>query len=170
MRHVHPLRFDALEARKLLSRAHIAVTHHPAAAVATPLVLSGTLAVNNNAASTTMNPDGSSTTSIPVAGKLGALGEVRGVWNETVDSFGNISGPDTLRLHDPKGTLVIAISAQNSGRARLVGHGAVAYQRAQRFYGGTGAYAHGSESGSVELITNDAKSHVVSLVFDTQNP
>ena len=81
MKHVHSLRFESLEARQLLSRdrhVHAAVAHalRPAA---TPVVLNGTLTVDNNpnATTTTTNEDGSMTTSVPVAGQLGAWGGPR---------------------------------------------------------------------------------------------
>ena len=41
MSHVHSLGFEALEARKLLTKAHVAVAHHAPAVVAVPLVLDG---------------------------------------------------------------------------------------------------------------------------------
>ena len=77
MKHVHSLRFETLEARQLLSRAHVhAAVAHAARPAATPVVLNGTLNVDNNpnATTTTTNEDGSMTTSVPVAGQLGALG------------------------------------------------------------------------------------------------
>jgi hypothetical protein len=167
MSHVHFLRFEDLEARRLLSKVHVAVAHPAPAAV--PLMLDGTLAVNNNGASTTMNPDGSSTTTVPVAGRLGALGEVRGVWYENVDAYGDSAGSDTITLRNSKGAFGVAFNNQSSGQAHPIGNGAVSYEHAQRVLGGSGAYAHASESGSIELITNDAKTHVESLVLNTQN-
>ena len=115
MRHVHPLRFESLEARQLLSRAHGPAPARPRVAAA-PLVLDGTLAVDNSpgAATTTMNIDGSMTTSVPVAGQLGALGQVHGLWNESVDAYGDYQGPDTLRLRDAKGTFTVEF---NNGAA-----------------------------------------------------
>ena len=94
MSHVRSLCFEALEERKLLSRGHI-VAHAKHAAVATPLVLNGTLTVDNKATTTSMDDQGDTTTSIPVAGQLGTLGEVRGIWNESADSEGDYLGPDT---------------------------------------------------------------------------
>ena len=88
----------------------------PRRPAATPVVLNGTLNVDNNpnATTTTTNDDGSMTTSVPVAGQLGALGQVRGIWNETVDSFGDYEGPDTLILHDAKGAFVVAFNNENA--------------------------------------------------------
>ncbi|MGZ3413134.1 MAG: hypothetical protein ACXWNX_04910, partial [Isosphaeraceae bacterium] len=157
MKHVHSLRFETLEARQLLSRAHVhAAVAHAARPVATPVVLNGTLTVDNNpnATTTTTNEDGSITTSVPVAGQLGALGEVHGIWDETVDSFGDYEGPDTPTLHDSKGTFAIAFNNENSPRADVKVRGAVSYEHPQIIYGGTGAYARASESGSIELTTN----------------
>src|SRR5271166_2434893 len=117
MKRVHSLRFEALEARQLLSRAHVHVAVARAGRPAlTPVVLNGALNVDNNpiATTTTQNEDGSMTTSVPVTGQLGALGDVRGIWNETVDSFGDYEGPDTLTLHTSNGALVVAFNNANS--------------------------------------------------------
>jgi len=172
MKHVHSLRFETLEARQLLSRAHVhAAVAHAARPAATPVVLNGTLTVDNNpnATTTTTNEDGSITTSVPVAGQLGALGQVHGIWDETVDSFGDYEGPDTLTLHDSKGTFAIAFNNENSPRADVKVRGAVSYEHPQIIYGGTGAYARASESGSIELTTNAARTQIVSLTLHTQN-
>ena len=85
MTHVHSLRFETLEARQLLSMTHVAVAH-AARAAAPPFVLNGTLTVDNNpdASSTIRNAEGFMTTSVPVAGQLGTLGQVHGIWEETV--------------------------------------------------------------------------------------
>ncbi len=76
MRHVRSLGFEDLEARKLLSTAKA----HPAAhrtvhsaPVTVPLVLDGTIKVDNGAASSVTNLDGSTTTSTPAAGTLRVL-------------------------------------------------------------------------------------------------
>jgi len=167
MSHVRSLHFEALEARRLLTKAHIVAAHAAAAAVAAPLVLNGTLTVDNSAATTTMNANSTSTTSTPVVGQLGSLGKVRGVWNETADAFGNHTGLDTLRLHDAKGGLIIIFDNETSVNARPYAHGDVYYQHGQRLYDATGAYAGATESGSIDLITNKAKTHVVSLALDT---
>jgi len=170
MKHVHSLRFETLEARQLLSRAHVAVAH-AARPPATPVVLNGTLTVDNNpsATTTTMNEDGSMTTSVPVAGQLGALGQVHGIWNETVDSFGDYEGPDTLTLHDSSGAVVVAFNNASSKPADVKARGAVSYEHPQMVYGGTGAYARPSESGSIELTTNAARTQIVSMTLHSQN-
>jgi hypothetical protein len=168
MRHARSLRFEVLEARKLLSKAHVAVAHSTPAADVTPLVLDGTLAVDNNAAATTMNADGSSTTSVPVAGRLGTLGEVRGVWNQTVDEYGDSTGLGVLRLHDSMGTFIVAVDTENSGPAHPAAHGAVSYQYAQRLDGGTGAYTRASESGSIEAFTNRGQTAVESMTLHSR--
>ncbi len=94
---------------------------------AAPLVLSGTLAVDSNQTSSIDNADGSSTTSTPLAGSLGSLGRVTGVWNESVDSFGEPSGLNVLRLQTGKGSLVITFSTVNTVKAHPAGHGEVYY-------------------------------------------
>jgi hypothetical protein len=172
MKHVHSLRFESLEARQLLSRAHVHVAvAHALRPPATPVVLNGTLNVDNNpnATTTTTNEDGSMTTSVPVAGQLGALGEVHGIWDESVDSFGDYEGPDTLTLHDSNGALVVAFNNASSTPADVKVRGAVSYEHPQMVYGGTGAYARASESGSIELTTNAARTQIVSMTLHTQN-
>ncbi len=172
MKHVHSLRFETLEARQLLSRAHVhAAVVHAARPAATPVVLNGTLNVDNNpnATTTTTNEDGSMTTSMPVAGQLGALGEVHGIWDETVDSFGNYEGPDTLTLHDSKGAFAVAFNNENSPRAGVKVGSAISYEHPQILYGGNGAYARASESGTIELTTNAARTEIVSMTLHTQN-
>jgi hypothetical protein len=171
MRHVHTLRFEALESRQLQSRAHMPVAHI-ARAAATPLVLDGALSVDSegHAISATMNVDGSTTKSIAVAGQLGELGPVHGVWYENQDSFGQYQGPDTLRLRNTKGTITIAFNNLNPSSAHASGRGPVNYDHIQRFYAGTGAYARASENGTIELITNATQTHVVSLSLHTTHP
>jgi len=170
MKHVHSLRFETLEARQLLSRAHVAVAH-AARPPATPVVLNGTLTVDNNpsATTTTMNEDGSMTTSVPVAGQLGALGQVHGIWNETVDSFGDYEGPDTLILHASNGAFGVAFNNENSPRAGVKVGSAISYKHTQVILGGDGAYARALESGSIELTTNAARTEIVSMTLHSQN-
>jgi hypothetical protein len=170
MKHVHSLRFETLETRQLLSRAHVADAHAPRAAAA-PLVLNGTLTVDNSpaASSTTMNADGSITTSVTVVGQLGTLGQVHGTWDETVDAYGDYEGPDELILRDPKGSYAVAFNNENSQSAHTKAHGAVSYEHAQVVLGGTGAYAKESESGSIEETTNAARAQIVSLTLQSRN-
>ena len=68
---------------------HVAVAH--AARGCAPLVLNGTLTLDNNpdTSSTIRSAQGSMTTSLPVAGQLGTLGQVHGIWEETVDAHGD---------------------------------------------------------------------------------
>jgi hypothetical protein len=167
MSHVHSLRFDALESRELLTKAHHAVAHGAPAVATAPLVLDGTLIVDNKAATTTMNADGSLTTTVPVAGRLGALGEVHGLWHESVDAYGDYTGPDTLQLRAPKGTFLVTFNNQNSPRAHQPAHSAASYEHPQRVYSGTGAYTKASESGSIDLTTNAARTRIDSLTLDT---
>ncbi len=169
MRHVHSLGFDALETRDLLSKTHVAAAHATPAAAPVPLVLSGTLSVDNNGATATMNADGSSTTVIPVAGRFGALGEVRGVWDNSVDPYGNYMGPDTLYLHDAKGGFILTFNDLNTAGRHPLGNGAVDFVHTQRLYKGSGGYAGASESGTIQLDTNKAKSLIVSLTLASQN-
>lgn len=168
MRSVHCPRFESLEGRELLSRAHLAPHHAIHAAVSTPLVLDGTLTVDSKDRALTMNTDGSSTTTAPVAGQLGALGAVRGVWSETTDAYGQSGGPDTIRLHNTQGAFVVTFNNVNNGHGHPVGHGAVYYQHTQQVHGGTGAYAHSVEHGTIQVTTNKSRSDVVSLTLSSR--
>jgi hypothetical protein len=171
MKRVHSLHFEALEGRELLSRAHAAVAHaarvHATPAIAgAPLVLDGTLTVNNHAASTDTNLDGGYTTSVPVSGQLSGLGEVRGVWYESTDQFGDYLGPDTITLRSAQGSFTIAFSNASSGPAHKIGH-TVYYQHAQHAVSGSGAYAGTTESGSINLNENAAHTRVVSVTLNS---
>jgi hypothetical protein len=168
MKRVHSLRFETLEGRQMLSTVHPAIAHH-ARAAGISLVLNGTLMVDNNpnAMLQTSNIDGSTTTSIPISGQLGTVGKVRGVWEETADQFGDYEGPDTLILHDAKGSFGVTFNNQNARPMQAKAHGAVTYQHAQTVPGGNGAYARATESGTIELTTNAARSKVVSLTLQT---
>ena len=167
MTHAHSPHFDALEARELLTGS-VAAHVHPAPAVAAPLVLDGTLTVNNRAAMSVTNMDGSSTTSVPVSGSLAGLGKVRGVWYESVDPYGIYQGPDTIRLRAARGTFTVAFSNQSPGPAHRSGAHTVYYQHNQRVQGGTGAYARARESGTLDLNMNAAHSAVASLTLTSE--
>jgi hypothetical protein len=172
MSRVHSLRFDALEARELLSgahaaRAHAAGAHARPAAVGAPLVLDGTLIADNRAATTNTNMDGGYTTSVPVSGQLSGLGKVHGVWYESTDAYGDYVGPDTVTLHGSQGSLTIAFSNATPGPARKDGP-TVFYEHAQRFDGGSGAYAGAAEKGSIDLNMDPKHTTVVSLTLNTQ--
>ncbi len=166
MTHAHSLRFETLEARQLLSITHVAVAH-AARAAAPPFILNGTLTLDNNpdASSTIRNAEGFMTTSVPVAGQLGMLGQVHGIWEETVDAHGDYEAPDELILRDSKGSFVVAFTQPAHTKAP----GGVSYERAQVVLGGTGAYARASERGSIEVTTNAARTQVVSLTLQTRN-
>jgi hypothetical protein len=161
--------FESLEARRLLSASHHghAAAHGQYTGPSIPLVFSGTLTVNNKSPQTTQNADGSTTTSVPVAGHLGSLGEVRGYWNESVDQYGNYIGPDTIRLHTSKGTFVVAFNDGSSGPKQHQG-GEVYYQHLQRALGATGAFYGESESGTLDVMMNRSQTLVASIKLQTQ--
>jgi hypothetical protein len=167
MRHVRSLCFEALEQRKLLSRGHI-VAHAKHAVVATALVLNGTLTVNSKGTTVNMDELGNTTTSTPVSGQLGALGAVRGIWNESADSEGDYVGPDTLQLHNSKGSFNVTFNADNPGQLHRIAGGGVYYEHPQHVSGGMRAYARAKESGSIELTTNPARTVVESMTLSTQ--
>jgi hypothetical protein len=165
MRHVRSLGFDDLEARKLLTTVHHAAVHaitkpaSPPKEVAGPLALDGSLAVNNRSAWVSTDQFGDQTTATPVSGVLGGLGVVRGTWDESVDQNGAYLNPDTIRLHNSKGSFVIAFDATAFGQSP---NGA-----SQHLEGGTGAYARASESGFVQLNTNPKETVVESLTVSS---
>lgn len=173
MRRAHSLRFDALEARELLSgahaaRAHAARAHAAPAAVGAPLVLDGTLTANNRAASTNTNTAGGYTTSVPVSGQLSGLGLVHGVWSESTDSLGQYLGPDTVALHGSQGSFTVAFSNATPGPAHRTGPHSVYYSHAQRLSSGSGAYAGARESGTIDLNMNASHTTVVSLTLTSK--
>jgi hypothetical protein len=167
MRRARSLQLEFLEPKLLLSTARAAKLHTPA--VVTPLVLDGTLSVDNSAAQSMTNPDGSTTTSTPVKGKFGTLGALRGVWNETVDQYGDSEGMDVLRLENSKGTIIVEFDTADAGPAQPAGHGAVYYQEPQRIDGGTGAYAHVSEVGTIDVTTTSGQTGVASMTLHTRD-
>lgn len=167
MSHARFLLFESLEARKLLSSTHAVAAHARPAVAATPLVLNGTLTVNNKAASTMMNDDGSTTTSIPVSGQISTLGQVHGIWEESADAYGDYQGPDTVQLRSAKGMVVIAFSNASPGPAQHNGNGSLSYEHPQILEGGTRAYSRGTESGSIMLTTNAAHKSIVSMTLTT---
>jgi hypothetical protein len=166
MRHARFLDFDALEGRKLLTRAHHVAAHHPHAAAAVALVLDGTLAANQKAAVTSMNADGSTMVSVPVAGVLAGLGQVRGFWNQSTDSFGEYLGPDTLQIRDARGAFVVVFNNANPVRPQRTAAGLVFRPLPQRVHGGAGAYAHATETGTIQVTSNPARA-AASLTLNT---
>ena len=171
MKQTHFIVFDILESRQLQSTVHLPMAH-PARVLAAPLVLDGTLSVNtkSNAISPTMNPDGSSTMSVAVAGQLGALGPVHGVWYENQDSFGKLPGTRHAAAPRREGNDHNRVQQCEPVTRHAKVRGAVNYEHTQRFYSGTGAYARASESGTIELTTNAAQTHVVSMTLHTTHP
>ena len=171
MSQVRSLNFEALEGRELLSAAVAKAAHHALATVAVrPIVLNGTLVVDNrpNADVINVSTDDTTTTSTPVAGRLGTLGEVRGTWNTSQDVFGDPNGLDTLRLHSAKGSLILIFNGEQGAKAHPAGHGAVYYQYAQKLYGATGAYAGTSETGTITLTTETSLSKLDSISLESR--
>ena len=169
MRHHHSPRFEPLEARNLQSKVHVAAAHPAAAAAAAPVAIVGTLTVSKTGKTSVMNGDGSWTTSVPVSGDLGAVGEVKGDWNQTVDAYGDYEAPDVLRLSNAKGTVYLVFNSQSAGPMQKVGTGTIEKEHAQKLYSGTGAYAKATESGTIEVVSNSAQTVVKSLTLDSQS-
>jgi hypothetical protein len=174
MGRAYSLRFEALESRELLSTAHAAVAHAARAharpaAVGAPLVLDGTLTVDNRAATTNQNLDGGYTTSAPVSGQFGGLGQVHGVWYESTDSYGDYQGPDTITLHDAQGAFTVEFNDGTPGPAHSTGHHTVYYQHAQHVASGSGAYAGATESGTIDLNMNAKHTAVESMTLSSES-
>lgn len=169
MSHVRTLCFDHLEARKLLTKVHHGAVHKAAAVVAVPLVLDGTLTVNNKDAMQNMDTGTATTTStaVPIAGKLGSLGHVTGVWEETTDEYGDYLGPDMLLLHSSQGSFIVAFNDATSGPSYKNSNGTIYYQHDQHTGDPTGAFAGESESGTLNLNMNHARTEVESITLDT---
>src|SRR5262249_11489307 len=120
-------------------------------------------------ASTATNDDGSLTTSTPVTGVLGALGKVRGVWNESTDAYGEYSGPDTLQLRNSQGAIVVTFSTANLGKAHRTAQGAVFKPLPQRVVAGSGAYARATESGTIQMGTDPSHKAVETMTLASRN-
>jgi hypothetical protein len=167
MKRNYSLGFDPLEARKLLTTAHVS-TPQPIV----PIAINGTLTVNPNDSTQFENPDSSWTTTVPVSGVINGLGKVKGTWETSVDPYGDYMGPDLLELQTktPKGSFDIAFNNVNTTKPTKVSPGVGFYQHGQHLEQGTGAYSHVSESGSIELMVNDKKGSVTSMVLISVPP
>jgi hypothetical protein len=167
MRHVRSLEFDGLEARKLLSKAHHPVAHVVHAEVAVPIVLNGTLTVNNKAATTDTDGFGGETVSTPVTGTLSGVGQVRGFWQENLGSFGDFQGANVLMLHNRQGTINVTFGSITPKSGQKTAHGAIFTNIAQHVTSGSLAYARATESGTIALSTNAARTLVGTMTLNT---
>jgi hypothetical protein len=169
MRNARSPSYENLEARMLFNaKVHHAVVPK-APAVVVPLVLDGTLAVDQKAASVSQDSVGDMTTSVPVVGQLAGLGKVHGVWNESQDSMGTYLGPDTIQLRDSQGAFVIMFNDASPGKPHRNAAGAVYNPLSQRVIGGAGAYAKATEAGTIVMSTNAARTNVQSLTLNTSS-
>ena len=130
MRHVHPLGFDDLEARKLMTKAHAKVV---------PLVFEGTLAVDRKDASSTMDAYGDTDRTTPVSGVLIGVGKVKGTWVEGSDYYGDPIGTDTIQLKDPQGSFTVTFDPTKLGKEHPVPGGEAFAGIPQSVRGGSGA-------------------------------
>ena len=89
-------------------------------------------------------------TSTPVAGQLGALGKVHGVWNESADEYGDYMGPDTLRAPHCQGSFHCRIQRARRYAVHHLAGGARQEVEPQLASDGTGAYARTKESGTID--------------------
>ena len=108
-------------------------------------------------------------TSTPVAGQLGALGEVHGIWNETSDEYGDYMGPDTFAAPYRQGIFRCSIQrAEHRRRSPYRGGRRSSLSTRSSPADGTGAYARTKESGTIELTTNSARTIVDSMTLTSQ--
>jgi hypothetical protein len=161
MRHVHPLGFDDLESRKLMTKVH---------AKAVPLVFEGTLAVDRKDASSTMDMYGDTYRTTPVSGMLVGVGKVKGAWQEEADYYGDLTGTDTIQLKGQKGSFTVTFDPSRLGKEHPVTGGQAFAAIPQKVRGGSGAYAGASEDGSIVVTTNAAKTAVESMTLGTGKP
>ena len=168
MKHVRSLGFEALEARQLLSRGALAVSD-AVPGPSSPLVLNGTLHVSYGPyeSSLTRNFNGSLTRTVAVAGHLGSLGRVHGLWSESVDTYGNYDGPDRLAVGNAKGSIMITFFNKNPSWASTKRRRAVSFEHTQQILVGSGAYAGASETGTVVLTTKPWHTRVFTLTLHT---
>lgn len=186
MRPNRPLSFDGLEGRQLLSAARplgapsLAGGTVHAMVSSLPLDLSGTLTVNPQGKQAYYDPSGDTDVSMPIRGTLAGVGAVRGFWVQSQDANGNLDGPDELQLRNAKGAVTISfnnpIAAGGSAAARVKanssgpgGQATVAISADQHVTGGSKAYNHAAESGTVVLTVANSGRSIRSLVLAT-NP
>jgi hypothetical protein len=161
--------FETLESRMLLSSGQVTAARRAARAdraAASAVVLSGTLTVISKNAIMETDDDDDSINETPVSGTLGALGAVHGVWTESYDEYGDYLPPDTIALHNSKGTIVLAFNDQNMLHSGADKKGPETFEYAEHVQSGTGAYAHASETGSLVLTTNTTRTDIATMQFE----
>jgi hypothetical protein len=167
MRHARSLGFDALEARKLLTKVHHpalsanAVPASSTAEISAPITFQGTLNIANKSSSIVTDDLGNQTTVVPVSGYIDGIGAVKGTWDESADSAEQYLGPDSIQLHNSKGSFVLGFYATQLGQSEQNPQGTILYPGANvQVDDGTGAYANIKGSGFVQEMTN-AKETVI---------
>jgi hypothetical protein len=178
MRHVRSLGFDDLESRKLMTKVHPAAAHidpfppasstpPTAAEVAAPqtLTLQGTLTANTKAARIITDDFGDQTTATPVSGVLAGIGLVHGTWDESADEAQQYLGPDSIQLHNSKGSFVIGFDATSLGQSVQTSQGTVYPGAGLQLDNGTGIYANATASGYVQEVTNARQTVIEGLTL-----
>jgi hypothetical protein len=167
MRHVRSLGFDDLEARKLLTKVHHAtltadaVPSASTAEISAPITFQGTLNIANKSSSIITDDLGDQMTVVPVSGDIDGIGAVKGTWDESADAAEQYLGPDSIQLHNSKGSFVLGFNATELGQSEQSAQGTVVYPGANlQVNNGTGAYANLKGSGFVQELTN-AKETVI---------
>lgn len=170
MKRARPLCIESLESRQLLSTGRFAVGLAAPAAL-DPLVLDGSLRVDYSLqrSSLVKNFDGSLTRTVPVAGRLGAMGRVRGIWSESVDSYGNYDGPDTLVVGNSKGTVIVSFFNQNPAWAGTKRRRPTSFVHTQQVLMGSRAYEGATEIGTIVLTTRAEQTRPYSLTLHTSH-
>ena len=170
MRRDRPLIFEGLESRRLMAKVHPAAAPVVHAEVVTPLVLDGTLVIDNKATAMSQDGLGDSYQETPVSGVLLGVGKVKGDWTESADSYGDPLGPDTIQLQNGQGSFTINFSTANHGSPHKTATGVESFKSlTQHVHGGTKAYAHATETGTITVNTN-ASGKVDETMTLTSNP
>lgn len=159
-----------------MTRIHHPVAHvaplpgNPPAHVATPLALQGTLIVHTRASKIVYDAYGDQVTATPVSGYLSGVGHVRGTWDESVDGNGKYLGPDSIQLHNSKGSFVLGFDATTLSRTEQTAQGTIYPGATLLLDNGTGAYDGASTSGFLQENTNARHTVVTSLTLTGPNP
>lgn len=185
MRANRPLTFDGLETRQLLTSAKplgspsLAGGDVHAMVSSLPVDLGGTLAVNAQGKQAYYDASGDTDVTMPIRGTLAGVGAVRGFWVQSQDPYGNIAGPDELQLHNAKGSFTVSfhnpIATAGSAAAKVKarssapagGQSPTTVSAAQHVTGGSKAYNHATESGTVTLMVGNSGRSIRSLVLAT---
>jgi hypothetical protein len=98
---------------------------------------------------------------------LAGVGKVKGTWDAGANYYGDPLGTDTIQLKGPQGTFTVTFDPARLGKEHPVPGGEAFAGIPQQVRGGSGAYARASETGSIVVTTNAAKTAVESMTLST---